>query len=288
MKIQVALICFILFVGIDVFAADSEEFRILNLSLLDAAKKGESQLVLSKLKEGASIRTRDRFGNSALIYAARTAHVDTARILLDAGAQVNQANVAGNTPLFEAAGSGDEDLVRLLLDSDANPNAVNIKNVSPLSNAIFHQHAAVGALLLQYGARADFVDNTGKSGAVYAAANGETRILRQLLDAHRGSEISVDARYTHDLTLLMWAAGYGQTDVVEMLTARGAKLDLVDDRGKSALLMAAEEGHSNVVRFLLNKGSNRVLRDENGRTAHDLALLGGHEETTRVLTESAN
>jgi len=288
MKKLAALFFFTLFVSIDVFAVDSEEFRALNLGLLDAAKKGESTLVLSRLKEGASIHTRDRFGNSALIYAARTAHVDTARILLNAGAQVNQANVAGNTPLFEAAGSGDEDLVRLLLDSDANPNAVNIKNVSPLSNAIFHKHTAVGTLLLQYGARADFVDNTGKSGAVYAAANGEVQILGHLLDAHDGSEISVDARYSHDLTLLMWAAGYGHADVVEMLTARGAEMDLVDDRGKSALLMAAEEGHSSVVRHLLNKGSDKDLRDKKGRTAHELALLGGHEDTTRVLMESAN
>ena len=160
--------------------------------------------------------------------------------------------------------------------------------MSPLSNAIFNKHTAIAGLLLQYGAKVDLVDSSGKSSAVYAAANGDTQILNHLLDTNKGSAHSVDARYPHNLTLLMWAAGYGHTDIVDMLTARGARLDLVDDRGKSALMMAAEGGHSDVVRDLLNNGSNIDLRDNDGKTANELALLGGHEETTHILMRPVN
>ena len=73
--------------------AATTDSRSLNLSLLDAAKKGEAALVESRLLDGASSSTRDRFGNTALIYAARGAHVETARVLIEAGANVNQANV---------------------------------------------------------------------------------------------------------------------------------------------------------------------------------------------------
>ena len=264
-------------------AVAATELRALNLSLLDAAKRGEWERVSSELLNDASVSARDRFGNTALIYAARGGHVKTARILIEAGADANQVNLNGNTPLFEAAGSGDIDLVGFLLHVGADPNLVNMKQVSPLSSAIYHKHAAVVELLLQSGARADFVDSTGKTGAVYAAANGDLQILTQLLDANNGPAISVDARYSHELTLLMWAAGYGHADVVKMLTARGAAVDLVDDRGKSALIMAAEQGHSAVVSHLLDQDCNINLRDSNGHTAKSLALLGGHVETARVL-----
>ncbi|MDH3546566.1 MAG: ankyrin repeat domain-containing protein, partial [Gammaproteobacteria bacterium] len=48
--------------------------RTLNLGLLDAAKSGDGELVASSLSDGASLSTRDRFGNTALIYASRGGH----------------------------------------------------------------------------------------------------------------------------------------------------------------------------------------------------------------------
>ena len=80
MRKQMALNFFMLLLSIDALAISGEEFRTLNLGLLDAAKKGEPELVASRLHEGASMHTRDRFGNTALIYAARAGDSDTARV----------------------------------------------------------------------------------------------------------------------------------------------------------------------------------------------------------------
>ncbi len=266
--------------GVTMAATD---LRTLNLSLLDAAKHGESELVESKLLDGASISTRDRFGNTALIYAARGAHVETARVLIEAGANAKQANVSGNTPLFEAAGSGDIELVRFLLQQGADPNVVNMKQVSPLANAIFYKHTSIAKLLLQRGARPDFVDSTGKNGAIYAAANGETEILRRILDSDTEYAVALDAQYAHDLTLLMWAAGYGNADAVKMLVDRGAEFNLTDDRGKTALMIAAENGHADAVSVLLNSDADADMRDKDGRTARDLASMAEQSETARML-----
>ncbi len=225
-------------------SAAANDPRALNLSLLDAAKQGDAALVASALNDGASVNTRDRFGNTALIYAARSGHIKTTRVLIEAGADANQASVSGNTPLFEAAGSGNIELVQLFLQLGIAPNIVNMKNVSPLANAIFHKRSDIATLLLQRGARPDITDSTGKSSTVYAAANGETAILDRILEMSNEDASSVDVRYTHNLTLLMWAAGYGNADTVAMLIGRGAKIDLTDDRGKTALIMAAETGIS--------------------------------------------
>ncbi len=281
--IPIVLKCIVILVVGSATTTAATDLRTLNLSLLDAAKRGESELVASRLLDGASISTRDRFGNTALIYAARGAHVGTARVLIEAGANAKQANVSGHTPLFEAAGSGDIELVRLLLQQDVDPNVVNMKQVSPLANAIFHKNRSIAELLLQRGARPDFVDSTGKNGAIYAAANGETEILRRILDSGTEHAVPLDAQYAHDLTLLMWAAGYGNAVAVKMLVDRGAESNLTDDRGKTALMIAAENGHADVVSVLLNSGADAEIRDKDGRTARDLASIAGQSETALIL-----
>jgi ankyrin repeat protein len=157
--------------------------------------------------------------------------------------------------LFEAAGSGEIALVRLLLQQGNDPNTINLKQVSALANAIFHKRSNVAELLLRHGARHDIIDSTGKSSAVYAAANGETEVLEQILALSADDRSSIDFRYAHELTLLMWAAGYGNTETVAMLIDHGADPTLVDDRGKTALIMAAEKKHLDVVARLQASGS---------------------------------
>jgi hypothetical protein len=101
--------------------ATSDDFRTQNLALLEASKSGNTESVITLLQDGASVNTRDRFGNGALIYAVRGKHLRTAMILLESGADVNQANVSGITSLYEAAGGGDIEIVRLLLHEGADP-----------------------------------------------------------------------------------------------------------------------------------------------------------------------
>ncbi len=52
-------------------SAPGAEFRVLNLRLFEAAEKGETEQVVQFLAEGASVKGRDRFGNTALLLAAR-------------------------------------------------------------------------------------------------------------------------------------------------------------------------------------------------------------------------
>jgi hypothetical protein len=60
----------------------------------------------------------------------------------------------------------------------------------------------------------------------------------------------VNHLYNHNLTALMWAAGYGKVECVELLLERGADPRLRDDRGKTARDIAAEQGHQAVVAML--------------------------------------
>jgi ankyrin repeat protein len=48
----------------------------------------------------------------------------------------------------------------------------------------------------------------------------------------------------------MWAAGYGRSDVVKTLLGAGARPDLRDNRGKSALDIAREGGFGETATLL--------------------------------------
>ena len=84
-------------------------------------------------------------------------------------------------------------------------------------------------------------------------------------------------------TQLMRAAAGGHVRRVRELIAAGAKLDLVDDEGFSALQWACETGNERVVEELLVWGANINGRDVGGRTALARAAWHGHEGAVRVL-----
>jgi uncharacterized protein len=62
--------------------------------------------------------------------------------------------------------------------------------------------------------------------------------------------IDPNAIYEHALTALMWAAGYGKTETVGLLLNAGARADLKDDRGKTALDIAREENYAETAAML--------------------------------------
>jgi CDP-diacylglycerol--serine O-phosphatidyltransferase len=84
------------------------------------------------------------------------------------------------------------------------------------------------------------------------------------------------------ITLLMVAVEETNLPAIELLIARGAKLDLRDAQGATALALAAEMGFQEAVEILLAAGANPNLHDLSGMTpldvadehaAHDIASL---------------
>lgn len=55
----------------------------------------------------------------------------------------------------------------------------------------------------------------------------------------------------HGQTALMLAVSHGRLDMVQMLVAAGAEVNIQDEDGSTALMCAAEHGHLAIVKFLL-------------------------------------
>ena len=104
-----------------------DEFRDANDNtlLILAAVNGNTQGVKDLLKAGADVNIRNKWGMSALMYAAEGDHAGTVDALLEGGADINARNNEGSTALMISAIHGCKYAAYALLEAGAD---VKIKN----------------------------------------------------------------------------------------------------------------------------------------------------------------
>jgi ankyrin repeat protein len=233
------------------------------------------------LDHGASVDARDRFGARPLSHAARFGHLQMVDLLLARDAPINARNLAGATALFFAAEGGHTLIVQRLIERGADVKLVGRSGVSPVAAAAYAGNDAIIEALLAHGADERASDETGKPPIVYAAAGARLDIVKRLL----ARNIDLNARYSNNLTLLMWASGPDEKaseaqaiKVVSYLLDAGAHVDDRDDRGRTALMIAAEGGRAEIANLLLARGADPSLKDKAGKRAADLAVLSSLRE----------
>ena len=259
-------------------AAAPDSLQVNNL-LFEAAHDGCARSLGALFAAGASRLARDREGATALAIAARAGRKPVVEALL-AGASAEEAreleapDAHGATPLMLSIHAGRPEVARLLLAAGARVDAIDAHGETALSEAAFAADEDIGDLLLQHGAKPDAADRYGKTPICYAAARGAARLVGRLIEAG----VDPNATYGNNLTALMWAAGHPDLTaperaaaVVRLLIARGARLDLVDDRGRSALMIAAALNRFETAKALIEAGADRTIKDKSGKTAADLA-----------------
>ncbi|MFA5250645.1 MAG: ankyrin repeat domain-containing protein, partial [Parachlamydiales bacterium] len=69
----------------------------------------------------------------------------------------------------------------------------------------------------------------------------------------------------------------------EILVRFGAKVNAVDEKGRSALFWAAAKGHLPIVKLLIEAQASVDLADEKGQTPLAMAINNGHTETADFL-----
>lgn len=103
------------------------------------------------------------------------------------------------------------------------------------------------------------------------AREGRTERLAQHVDAG----VPVELTDASGNTLLMLAAYHGHAGTVAALTARGAVVDALNDRGQSPLAGAVFKGEDAVVRVLLEAGADP---DAGHPTARETAAMFGRAD----------
>ncbi|NXP11808.1 AN34B protein, partial [Thinocorus orbignyianus] len=140
-------------------------------------------------------------GNS-LIRAVYQSRLRLTRLLLEGGAYINESNDRGETPLMIACRTKHVDaqsvskakMVKYLLENKADPNIQDKSGKTALMHACLEKAGPeVVSLLLKSGADPSLQDHSSCSALVYAINSGDKETLKVLLNAcrARGKEVII-------------------------------------------------------------------------------------------------
>ncbi len=238
-------------------------------NLLKAVNEGSESLVRQFLQDGADARMTDDCGISILTYAIVASRPGIMRLLIDTGADANAVDRSiYKVPLACAVSiTNPEDrylVTKVLIDAGANVDAGYGR--TPLMEAVSKEDIRLVELLIASGADVNLHDDDASNAYSLAAALGNQRLKRILLEAGADPTVGV-AKYRKEWGphAFFQAAADGRVDVVEAMLSNGtATVNMTNAHKVTALMRAHDEP---MVDALLSAGADVKLRDDRGFNA---------------------
>lgn len=270
--------------------------------LLDMATATcDERLVALLLERGADPAATNVHGWTALHQAAYVGLPLLARLLLDAGApQDGSARGDGGTPLVVALFWGRRQTAEVLAETALLPRNLRVGAGLDRRELLEQLVGPDGALAPEAGAhRAFYRPHSGfpewapsrdpqealDEALAWAARNDAIAALELLVA--RGARVDADV---YRGTALTWAAACGRVAAIERLLALGADVDARTtfggpDHGEAAtaLHLAAGSGQLDAIAALLAAGADRTLRDG----LHDSTAAGWAEHSGQGASRAA-
>jgi uncharacterized protein len=264
--------------------------------LLYATREGHLETARLLIEHGASLELADGNGVTPLINAIINAsvfrvnrtgtsdHLKVAQLLLDAGAEVNAVDWYGETPLWAAV-----DVRNLELGRDGNDRNVRDEAFALIErmleagadpNARTREHPHERRFILVVVGSVSWVDLTGQTPFLRAAAAGDVDVMRLLLAHGADPNIATNG----GTTPLMVAAGVNWAvaetfdlgdeallEAVMLAHSLGNDVNAVNSMGVAAIHGAANRGANDVIEYLAANGARLDAADAQGRTPLDWA-----------------
>lgn len=259
----------------------------------------------------AGIDQHDAFMHTPLHYAAEQGHVGVVKLLIEAGCKIDAETGDGVTALHVAVIKNYIDIVKILINSGSNVNHKTYDSMTPLHFAASRGFLDLVKILVSNGASLEARDSNERTALYIAAGRGHMDVMKYLIDA--GANVNSEeihgytplceavwqkyavgvellllsgARITHSHRLLHNAIIQRQMEIVKMLTAYGAGINLYNDNGDTPLLLAVRLSQPAIAKILLCKGANaNLLNSITGANALHIAVesVDSHEDFEELL-----
>ena len=262
---------------------------MLNAENIDVLDRLALLLTATPLASKPSVGALDKFGNTALHYAASRGNSATVAALLRHGANVNARNAKGLSVLWQATAGGHVEIIQQLLERGALVIPEKEYGRSPFHLAMLNGDlAAVNCFISLRGQKDNIrsvvtdIDPMFKDTLLHCAAqNGSRPIIELCIE---GGE-AVSGRDFFGMTPLLVAAQYGQLGAVNCLLEKGAKLEEEDRKTKDrAVHYAAKEGHTKLLASLISRSAD--INYCGWRTPLGYAVRNGHLAAAQLLVSS--
>lgn len=264
--------------------------------------KADVEVMRVLLDAGADINATIKNGETALIWAAHSGHVEGLKYLLRRGANVN-AICSKDSSVYEALLTVDPNFsgkcnafnisycrffpeaMRALVEAGADPNDMYCLDRLIL---ILEDDNDFLKFLVDNGFNLNMQDETGETLLLQSLIANKTEIVEEVIKL--GADVNVGSR-EGNITPLMLAVLKEDKKMVELLLKHGAKPDAVastdDTQGITALHLAASKGNFHIVKLLLKHGATPDKADSDGFNAFDIATKQGHDKLAEFLKTKA-
>ncbi|KAH9101832.1 hypothetical protein AeMF1_021537 [Aphanomyces euteiches] len=253
--------------------------------LLDAARNGMVTTVEKLVLYGLAVNCQEpQFQRTPLHEAVLGGDIATIQLVVDncPKAALNYQDGHGATALHLAAKRGDRAAVRVLLQAGVDVGLLDKKNQSAWRIAMSFGHEVIASeVRKKWGLRDDMMaamanaadDDNDNDSATDPPISFVEEPLNKLEHLLEQGDLDIDEQDEDGLTLLMKGAMRGFYTVVRFCLRHGARLELTDKSGKTALMHAV--AHSDIALHLLDQGAELLRTDDRGRTVlHDAAAHG--------------
>ena len=132
----------------------------------------------------------------------------------------------------------------------------------------------------------NFQDENGMTIIMHALINEENKLnandIKKLLMQNR-SRIDYNIVDNNGRTLLMYAASYGDKEIINEIVKYGNGIDKTDNNGQTALHWAVQYNKYDSVEELIRLNANPNIKDDYSRLPIDIAENEGYEEIYQFL-----
>ena len=286
--------------GVDIESRNNWGRTPLHQAIISNCRKSFDLLLGNR----ASVNAIDVRSMSPLLWAAKTGHVDMIETLLANGADRYAYDNDGNQPVHQAAWAGGQVLaIETLIDGRKDLETRTKAGESMLHIACLIKSPELANYLLQNGVDVnpwaepqttlrDFLSKfkvplTSLTPLHYACCRGDLEMALLLLD----HEAWVNAATPEGVTALMMAAESEDTNTVNLLLNRGAKVNAnMPGSMGTALHIAARRGDLETVQQLCRAGANPKARANGsggnyGRTPAEEATAKCNDKMKRIAVE---
>jgi uncharacterized protein len=193
--------------------------------LIEAAGRGDVDVVRAVLQQGVPVDARDDGGATALVRAAYGNHLEVAALLVQAGADVDLVDDTQQSAyLISTSEVGDDPrLLELTLNAGADVDARDSFDGTGLIRAAERGHPRIVERLLRAGVDRDHVNRLGYTALHEAVVFGEGNPADQAtVAALVMGGVALDIPDGNGVTALAHAERRGQREVASILRAAGA------------------------------------------------------------------
>ena len=242
--------------------------------------------VVQKLVDaGANVNDTLQNGTTALILASAFGAQGTVAALIKAEATIEQQATIGLIEIDKILHSlpptsdANEEMAKILLNNEDNAPSQPVHLTVLMTASILNP--PVVKQLLEAGAQIETPGMLGRTALMFAAGQGHLDTV-DLLHKHGAAltHLLEDSRNS-----LILAAQNGHLPVVKFLHAQGCDIQHACWNGTTPLIAATEKNHETVVRFLLEKGANPNAVMHPSKTALMIAAECGYSNIAKLLIE---